>query len=193
MAHARSGPSRLRDELAAMTNAERAALPVMAPGRGDVIVAGAVDPRGHDAPVRRRARARERDRHPRRLGPRDARPVTSAAVCRSAPGTSSSRSWRRAARPSGRRPSAAGTSRWASSGAVAGLALLVAGLRDPDRRRRRRRAGERRRERVRRRRNPAPVGLRHAGRRAAASRSRAAARRRATPAGRRRSSSARRR
>lgn len=32
----------LRDMLAVMTNAERAALPVMAPGRGDVIVAGAV-------------------------------------------------------------------------------------------------------------------------------------------------------
>jgi exopolyphosphatase / guanosine-5'-triphosphate,3'-diphosphate pyrophosphatase len=32
---------RLRDRLAAMTNAERAAMPVMAPGRGDVIVAGA--------------------------------------------------------------------------------------------------------------------------------------------------------
>lgn len=32
---------RLRDRLATMTNAERAALPVMAPGRGDVIVAGA--------------------------------------------------------------------------------------------------------------------------------------------------------
>ena len=31
----------VRDDLAAMTNAERAALPVMAPGRGDVIVAGA--------------------------------------------------------------------------------------------------------------------------------------------------------
>jgi exopolyphosphatase/guanosine-5'-triphosphate,3'-diphosphate pyrophosphatase len=31
----------LRDLLAAMTNAERATLPVMAPGRGDVIVAGA--------------------------------------------------------------------------------------------------------------------------------------------------------
>ena len=29
-------------DLAAMTNAERAAIPVMAPGRGDVIVAGAV-------------------------------------------------------------------------------------------------------------------------------------------------------
>ena len=29
-------------DLAAMTNAERAALPVMAPGRGEVIVAGAV-------------------------------------------------------------------------------------------------------------------------------------------------------
>ena len=32
----------LLDMLAARTNAERAALPVMAPGRGDVIVAGAV-------------------------------------------------------------------------------------------------------------------------------------------------------
>ena len=32
----------VRDALAAMSNAERAALPVMAPGRGDVIVAGAV-------------------------------------------------------------------------------------------------------------------------------------------------------
>jgi exopolyphosphatase/guanosine-5'-triphosphate,3'-diphosphate pyrophosphatase len=32
----------VRDGLAAMTDAERAALPVMAPGRGDVIVAGAV-------------------------------------------------------------------------------------------------------------------------------------------------------
>jgi exopolyphosphatase/guanosine-5'-triphosphate,3'-diphosphate pyrophosphatase len=30
------------DRLSAMTNAERAALPVMAPGRGDVIVAGIV-------------------------------------------------------------------------------------------------------------------------------------------------------
>ena len=30
------------EHLAAMTNAERAALPVMAPGRGEVIVAGAV-------------------------------------------------------------------------------------------------------------------------------------------------------
>jgi exopolyphosphatase / guanosine-5'-triphosphate,3'-diphosphate pyrophosphatase len=30
------------DTLAEMTNAERAAIPVMAPGRGDVIVAGAV-------------------------------------------------------------------------------------------------------------------------------------------------------
>lgn len=30
------------EDLAAMTNAERAALPVMAPGRGEVIVAGAV-------------------------------------------------------------------------------------------------------------------------------------------------------
>ncbi len=33
---------RILGELAAMTNAERQALPVMAPGRGDVIVAGAV-------------------------------------------------------------------------------------------------------------------------------------------------------
>jgi exopolyphosphatase/guanosine-5'-triphosphate,3'-diphosphate pyrophosphatase len=33
---------RVLDRLAAMTNAERAALPVMAPGRGDVIVAGAI-------------------------------------------------------------------------------------------------------------------------------------------------------
>jgi exopolyphosphatase / guanosine-5'-triphosphate,3'-diphosphate pyrophosphatase len=33
---------RVLDRLAAMTNAERAALPVMAPGRGDVIVAGVV-------------------------------------------------------------------------------------------------------------------------------------------------------
>ena len=31
--------------LAGMTNAERAAIPVMAPGRGDVIVAGGADPR----------------------------------------------------------------------------------------------------------------------------------------------------
>jgi len=31
----------VRDALAEMTNAERATLPVMAPGRGDVIVAGA--------------------------------------------------------------------------------------------------------------------------------------------------------
>jgi len=33
---------RVLDDLAAMTNAERSALPVMAPGRGDVIVAGAL-------------------------------------------------------------------------------------------------------------------------------------------------------
>src|SRR3954466_9169739 len=33
---------RVTGQLAAMTNAERAALPVMAPGRGDVIVAGAL-------------------------------------------------------------------------------------------------------------------------------------------------------
>ena len=33
---------RVLDQLVGMTNAERAAIPVMAPGRGDVIVAGAV-------------------------------------------------------------------------------------------------------------------------------------------------------
>jgi exopolyphosphatase/guanosine-5'-triphosphate,3'-diphosphate pyrophosphatase len=33
---------RVLGDLVAMTNAERAALPVMAPGRGDVIVAGAL-------------------------------------------------------------------------------------------------------------------------------------------------------
>ena len=38
----RSDVDRALDELAAMTDAERAAIPVMAPGRGDVIVAGAV-------------------------------------------------------------------------------------------------------------------------------------------------------
>ena len=38
----REQAERVRDALAAMTDAERAALPVMAPGRGDVIVAGAV-------------------------------------------------------------------------------------------------------------------------------------------------------
>jgi len=38
----RGDAERVRDALAAMTDAERAALPVMAPGRGDVIVAGAV-------------------------------------------------------------------------------------------------------------------------------------------------------
>ncbi|MGZ8597613.1 MAG: DUF501 domain-containing protein [Actinomycetota bacterium] len=38
----RDRAEQVRDALAAMTNAERAALPVMAPGRGDVIVAGAV-------------------------------------------------------------------------------------------------------------------------------------------------------
>ncbi|CAN5771359.1 hypothetical protein BH18ACT17_BH18ACT17_16860 [soil metagenome] len=37
----RGAVEQVRDRLAAMTNAERAALPVMAPGRGDVIVAGA--------------------------------------------------------------------------------------------------------------------------------------------------------
>jgi exopolyphosphatase / guanosine-5'-triphosphate,3'-diphosphate pyrophosphatase len=37
----RGRAEQVRDALAAMTNAERAALPVMAPGRGDVIVAGA--------------------------------------------------------------------------------------------------------------------------------------------------------
>jgi exopolyphosphatase/guanosine-5'-triphosphate,3'-diphosphate pyrophosphatase len=37
----REQAERVRDDLAALTNAERAALPVMAPGRGDVIVAGA--------------------------------------------------------------------------------------------------------------------------------------------------------
>ena len=99
----------------------------MAPGRGDVIVAGAAILVADDAAVRHRARARERDRHPRRLGPRDARRVTSAAVCRIAPGTSSSRSWRRAGRPSGTRPSAAATSRWAWWGASWGSALLVVG------------------------------------------------------------------
>ncbi|HSJ51176.1 MAG TPA: Ppx/GppA phosphatase family protein, partial [Actinomycetota bacterium] len=39
---ARDDAERVRDHLAAMTTAERSALPVMAPGRGDVIVAGAV-------------------------------------------------------------------------------------------------------------------------------------------------------
>lgn len=39
---ARERAEQMRDVLVAMTNAERAALPVMAPGRGDVIVAGAV-------------------------------------------------------------------------------------------------------------------------------------------------------
>jgi len=38
----RGDAERVRDALAAMTDVERAALPVMAPGRGDVIVAGAV-------------------------------------------------------------------------------------------------------------------------------------------------------
>ncbi|HET9311445.1 MAG TPA: DUF501 domain-containing protein [Actinomycetota bacterium] len=38
---ARDRAEQVRDVLARMTNAERAALPVMAPGRGDVIVAGA--------------------------------------------------------------------------------------------------------------------------------------------------------
>lgn len=38
----RDEAERVLDELAAMTTPERAALPVMAPGRGDVIVAGAV-------------------------------------------------------------------------------------------------------------------------------------------------------
>ncbi len=38
----REDAERVRDALSAMTDAERAALPVMAPGRGDVIVAGAV-------------------------------------------------------------------------------------------------------------------------------------------------------
>jgi exopolyphosphatase/guanosine-5'-triphosphate,3'-diphosphate pyrophosphatase len=38
----RGAVDRVLGELAAMTNAERAALPVMAPGRGDVIVAGAL-------------------------------------------------------------------------------------------------------------------------------------------------------
>ena len=37
----RARAEQVRDALAAMTNADRAALPVMAPGRGDVIVAGA--------------------------------------------------------------------------------------------------------------------------------------------------------
>jgi exopolyphosphatase/guanosine-5'-triphosphate,3'-diphosphate pyrophosphatase len=38
----REDAERVAGELAAMTTAERAALPVMAPGREDVIVAGAV-------------------------------------------------------------------------------------------------------------------------------------------------------
>jgi exopolyphosphatase/guanosine-5'-triphosphate,3'-diphosphate pyrophosphatase len=38
---ARDDAERIQDDLARMTTAQRAALPVMAPGRGDVIVAGA--------------------------------------------------------------------------------------------------------------------------------------------------------
>jgi exopolyphosphatase/guanosine-5'-triphosphate,3'-diphosphate pyrophosphatase len=37
----REGAESVRDELASMTSRERSALPAMAPGRGDVIVAGA--------------------------------------------------------------------------------------------------------------------------------------------------------
>ena len=57
---------RVLADLVRMTTPERAALPVMAPGRGDVIVAGARDPHDRDAAVRVRAGARERDRHPGR-------------------------------------------------------------------------------------------------------------------------------
>jgi exopolyphosphatase/guanosine-5'-triphosphate,3'-diphosphate pyrophosphatase len=39
---AKTDVERIARQLTAMTNAERAALPVMAPGRGDVIVAGAL-------------------------------------------------------------------------------------------------------------------------------------------------------
>ena len=64
-------------DLAAMTNAERAAIPVMAPGRGDVIVARRRDPDRDDATLRVRSHACLRDRHPLGPGPGHAwRPVT---------------------------------------------------------------------------------------------------------------------
>ena len=52
-----------------MDDAERAALPVMAPGRGDVIVVGGAILRGGAPPVRVRADARFGDRHPGRARP----------------------------------------------------------------------------------------------------------------------------
>ncbi len=96
-------------DLTAMTNAERAALAVMAPGRGDVIVAGG-DPRRGDAPLRVRTHPRLGDRHPRRARVRDpGRRVTYPAVCPAEHGIGTSRSSRRAARRSGARPGGSAT------------------------------------------------------------------------------------
>ncbi len=115
-------------DLAAMTDAERAAMAVMAPGRGDVIVAGGRGAGRNDALLRVRPCPGERDRHPGRSRLRDARhPVTSSAVCRSDPGTSNSPNSRSDARPSAAPPSDAAISRSGSSPAASRLILVVVG------------------------------------------------------------------
>ena len=113
-------------------------MPVMAPGRGDVIVAGAVVLVDHDASVRLRPCPGERDRHPGRARLRDARhPVTSSAVCRSDPGTSNSRNSRAPPGRAARRQAPPRPHDRAGRRRHRRLVLVVVGASDPARRRRR--------------------------------------------------------